>query len=158
MDSSCGANRNLTSRLKGQKTVGFCSFVANFSQQFLPLNEALYMSMNKSILKVLLFISFASLANEELPVWEFPVLGSKHIGNYCSEETNNVIFELQLSNNGVIEQIIFVKKSSVGEINKEAKANVMALSPFEEFKNMSVGDVVKYSKVKMTYSIPCKHI
>jgi len=24
----------LTSRLKGQKTVGFCSFVANYSQQF----------------------------------------------------------------------------------------------------------------------------
>jgi hypothetical protein len=24
----------ITSRLKGQKTVGFCSFVANFSQQF----------------------------------------------------------------------------------------------------------------------------
>jgi len=25
----------LTSRLKGQKTVGFCSFLANYSQQFL---------------------------------------------------------------------------------------------------------------------------
>jgi hypothetical protein len=114
--------------------------------------------MNKSILKILLFISFASLANEELPVWEFPVLGSKHIGNNCSEETNNVILELRLSNNGVIENITFVKKSSIGEINKEAKANIMALSPFEEFENMSAGDMVKFSKVKMTYSVPCKHI
>ena len=34
VSSKLGANRNLTSRLKGQKTVGFCSFVANSSQQF----------------------------------------------------------------------------------------------------------------------------
>jgi hypothetical protein len=113
--------------------------------------------MNKSFLKVLLFISFTSLANEELPVWEFPVLDSKHIGNHCSEEANNVIFELQLSNNGEIENITFVKKSSITEINKEAKVNVMALSPFEEFENMSTDDLIKYSKVKMTYLVPCKN-
>jgi hypothetical protein len=124
----------------------------------LPLNGALYVSMIKSILKVLLFVSFASLASEEMPVWVFPVLDSEHIGNNCSEEANNVIFELRLSNDGAIEGITFVKKSSIVEINKQAKEKVMALSPFEEFENMSASEVVKYSKVKMTYSVPCKHI
>jgi uncharacterized protein YuzE len=114
--------------------------------------------MIKSILKVLLFVSFASLASDEIPVWVFPVLDSEYIGSNCSEEANNVIFELRLSNNGAIEGITFVKKSSIVEINKEAKEKVMALSPFEEFENMYAREVVKHSKVKMTYSVPCKHI
>jgi hypothetical protein len=114
--------------------------------------------MNKCIWIVFLFISFSLFANEDLPVLVFPILDSKHIGNNCSEESNVVVVKLELSNKGVIQKISFVKKSSVEEINSEAKANIIASSPFTEIEGMSPKEAEKYSKVLMSYTIPCKHI
>ncbi len=114
--------------------------------------------MFKFNLIVLMFLSFSSLADEDMSIWEFPVLGSDNIGNNCSDETNKVMMRLTLSEAGEIKNSVFLKKSTIDKVNDEAKKNIMALSPFEEFESMTASEAKKYNKVIMSYTIPCKHM
>lgn len=111
--------------------------------------------------KIILFgsIIFCCLAyaQDDLPTWEFPILGSKFIGNNCSEEINLVIMKVSFAQNGDVQGITFLKESSVSEINEEARQNVMELSPFMEFEDMSEEEKARYRVVRMLYTIPCKN-
>ena len=109
---------------------------------------------------LMIFVSFPLLASagEHIPTWVFPILDSKFIGKNCSEDTNVVVMQLNISRAGEIKSFKFVKKSSIAKINKEAEKNILALSPFEEFEYMSKSDVEKFSVVNMSYSIPCKNV
>ena len=103
-------------------------------------------------------ISFSMAAKQDAPVWDFPVLESIHIGNNCSEDTNLVLLKLKISKDGEIISSKFIKKSSIDKINNEAKVNILALSPFEEFVDMSDGEKEKYGDVVMSYNVPCSNV
>ncbi len=112
--------------------------------------------MKMYVLKIVLLLSALASADEELPVWEYPILGSEYIGDSCSLETNQVLMKISFSISGAIENIVFIKKSTIPEVNKEAEKYMMGESPFGEFEDMSVKEAKNFSTVIMSYTIPCQ--
>lgn len=104
----------------------------------------------------LLAFSSGALSDKDYPVFEFPILGSDHIGDHCSLETNQVITVLEFSRDGEVLSFEFIKKSTIPKINEEAKEYILAESPYSEFENISDEEAEKYRKVFMYYTIPCK--
>jgi len=107
----------------------------------------------------MIFLIFSGFvfANDEIPIWEYPILGSEHIGNNCSEETNKILMQISFSTEGEVKSIEFLKESSISAINQEAKRYMMEESPFMEFEDMSEKEKRKYSIVNMSYIIPCSN-
>ena len=98
----------------------------------------------------------AALGDNDYPVWEFPILGSDHIGENCSLETNQVIAILEFSRDGEVLSLEFIKKSTIPIINSEAEENILGESPYSEFEDLSDDEAEKFRKVFMYYTIPCQ--
>ena len=113
--------------------------------------------MKVSIFFLLTIASFLVQAADEVPVWQYPILGSEFIGGNCSEETNSILMRISFSPEGAVKNISFLKKSSIQAVNEEAVSYMMRESPFMEFSDMSEKDRRKFSVVNMSYIIPCKN-
>ena len=113
--------------------------------------------MKVSIFFLLTIASFLVQAADEVPVWQYPILGSEFIGDNCSEETNSILMQISFSPEGAVKNISFLKKSSIQAVNEEAVSYMMRESPFMEFRDMSEDDKRKFSVVNMSYIIPCKN-
>ena len=112
--------------------------------------------MNKAsiIIGAALFINTVSAS--DYPKWVFPIMSSKHIKDECSIKTNRVEAKLTFSSAGEIEKFIFLSKSSIHAINKEAKNNIFGASPYSEFQDMTEKEKFEHRIVIMQYTIPCK--
>jgi hypothetical protein len=111
--------------------------------------------MKITLLTISLLISSFVFADDKIPVWEYPILGSEHIGNNCSEEANKIFMQISFSSDGEVKSINFLKKSTISAINQEAKRYMMEESPFMEFEDMSEEEKRKYNTVNMSYIVPC---
>ncbi len=111
--------------------------------------------MKITLLTISLIFSGIVCAGDKIPLWEYPILGSKYIGNNCSEATNKILMQISFSSEGEVKSIEFLKESTIPAINQEAKRYMMEESPFMEFEDMSEEEKRKYSTVNMSYTIPC---
>jgi hypothetical protein len=80
------ANQKLTSCLNGQKTVGFCSFLANFSQQFYCRLAKRYVSRDSWVLRYInisfIWVLACSLCTVTTALLFNPVNAYYHIARY----------------------------------------------------------------------------
>jgi hypothetical protein len=114
--------------------------------------------MKVSIFFLLTIASFLVQAADELPVWQYPILGSEFIGDNCSEETNSILMQISFSPEGAVKNISFLKKSSIQAVNEEAVSYMMRESPFMEFRDMSEEDKRKFSVVNMSLRNPVQKL
>ncbi|WKD49612.1 hypothetical protein [Microbulbifer spongiae] len=103
----------------------------------------------------LVFLSFKNPGEEDIPVWQYTIPGSSYIQGQYSEETNPIIARVSFSKEGDVLAIDFLRKSTLPELNEEAKQNILNESPFPEFSDMSEEEK-NHQLVKMIYAVPCK--
>lgn len=111
--------------------------------------------MKSTIFFTLILLPWLLFANGKVPLWEYPILGSEYIGDNCSEETNRILMQISFSSEGEVKSISFLKKSSIPNVNEEAKRYILEESPFMEFEDMTQDEKQKYRVVNMSYLIPC---
>ena len=120
------------------------------------LAERYEIRMYKLLVIIGVISSLNAVAASDYPLWTFPVLSSKHISDECSLKTNQVKAKLIFADDGEIKEFTFLIKSSIEEINKEAKNNIFASSPYTEYREMTENEKRKHRVVIMQYTIPCK--
>ncbi len=107
-------------------------------------------------LSILFSLAFSSVTVGDTvrPVWQFPILGSEHLTESCSLESNMLVLHVSFSDTGEVENLRFIIDSSVPAVNEEAR-RILEADSWSEFENMSPDQIAIHKEVTVLYLIPC---